>query len=142
MTCMRKLLPQRDLVGKRALLEDRAFLLPWGAVESSVFQWRAQHPRGGKEKVVKDFFSIPKGQYFINYFARRSRGTWDLVAMWREGLVVCRMQQQREGKEVPCLQKDHFTTSSKEAFTISPSLHNLGRISVFFHCVQHLLFPR
>lgn len=95
-----------------------------------------------KKKWSRIFFSIPKGQYFINYFARRSRGTWDLVAMWREGLVVCRMQQQREGKEVPCLQKDHFTTSSKEAFTISPSLHNLGRISVFFHCVQHLLFPR
>lgn len=98
--------------------------------------------QGEVRKKWSRIFSIPKGQHFKNYFAGRSRGTWDLVAMWREGVVLCRMQQQREGKEVSCLQKDHFTTSSKEAFTISPSLHNLGHISVFFHCVQHLLFPR
>jgi len=56
MTCMRKLLPQRDLAGKRALLEDRVFLLPLGAVEALTFRGHAQHPRGGEENVVKDCF--------------------------------------------------------------------------------------
>lgn len=86
-------------------------------------------------------FSIPEGQHFTNYFAKRSKRIWDLVSVWRE-LVICRTQQQREGKEVPYLQKDCFTASSKEVFTISPSLHNLGHISGFFHCVQHFLYPR
>jgi len=53
---MRKLLPQRDLAGKRALLEDRVFLLPLGAVEALTFRGHAQHPRGGEENVVKDCF--------------------------------------------------------------------------------------
>lgn len=51
--------------------------------------------------------------------------------MWREGLVMCRMQQEREGKEVPCLQKDRLTSSSQEPFPISLSLRNLRWISVF-----------
>lgn len=61
---MRKLLPQGDPVGKRAPLEDKAFTLPLGAVEASVFRGHARHPRGGKQKVVKDFFHTEKTAFY------------------------------------------------------------------------------
>lgn len=107
----------------------QSFPLPLGAVGASASQCHVQHLRGGKEKQSR-ICSIPKRQLFTSYFAR-SKGTCSMMATWREGLVMCRMQQQREGKEVPRLQKDCLTSSSQEPFPISPSLHNLGAVSVF-----------
>lgn len=76
-----------------------------------------------------DIFPDPKDSVLKTLLPKDLK---ELRTWWQCGEVIFRTQQQREGKEVPCQQKDLFPTFNKEAFTLSSSFHNLGQYKYFF----------